>query len=76
MSTKKKKSTDKKAEESKDLMSEIKKMEAEKRDKAMRAQEKSKDKKKDDKVTYDTWWMMRSKKIPQLHRKEIIRFKG
>lgn len=89
MSTRKKKtsqksseeSTDKKkAEDQKDLMAEIKKMEAEKREKAMESKDKkpTKKDKKDEKVSFDTWWMMRSKKIPQSHRKEVIRadFKG
>lgn len=83
MSTKKKKTdekVEKKPEETKDLMAEIKKMEAEKREKAQESKE-SKPKKKEEKdetISFDQWWMKRSKKIPQVHRKEVIRadFKG
>ena len=69
----KKSSENKKSQ--KELMAEIKKMEAAKRAEAMK---KHPEKKKDESVSFDQWWMMRSKEIPRAHRKEIIKadFKG
>lgn len=57
------------------LMEEIKKMEAKKREEAMKASSK---KKKSEKVSFDSWWMLRAAKIPRGHMKEVIRadFKG
>lgn len=71
-----KKKTSKKKDSEKDMMAEIKKMEAEKRAKAMEKQPKKN--KEDEEISFDTWWMRRSKMIPQAHRKEIIKadFKG
>lgn len=70
------KKTSKKSKEDKDLMAEIKKMEAEKRAKAQESQPKKK--KEEEQVSFDAWWMQRSKKIPAAHRKEIIKadFRG
>jgi hypothetical protein len=75
MAKKKKVSTDM-SEDKKDMMAEIKKMEAEKREQAMKAQTKTA--KEDKTVSFDSWWMKRSKQIPAMHRKEIVKadFKG
>jgi hypothetical protein len=73
---KKKKVSTAVSSEQKDMMAEIKKMEAEKREKAMSAQPKTA--KEDKTVSFDSWWMKRCKQIPSMHRKEIIKadFKG
>jgi hypothetical protein len=33
---------------------------------------------KEEKISFDIWWMMNSAKIPKLHRKEVVKadFKG
>ena len=63
----------KKKKQSGDLMDEIKKMEAKKREEAMKKVEKV-----DETISFDAWWMLRSPKIPRKHMKEIISadFKG
>jgi len=63
----------KKKQSSSGLMEDIKKMESEKRDKAMKKVEK-----KEEKVSFDAWWMTRSARIPRNHMKEIIKadFRG
>ena len=75
MAKKKKEQAEEKVDQ-KDLMEEIKKMEAEKREKAMKSAQPKK--KKDEKMSFDAWWMLRAAKIPRGHMKEVIRadFKG
>ena len=72
---KKSKKPAEKKKSQKELMAEIKKMEAEKRAKAMKE---NPSQKKDDRVGFDQWWMQVAKHVPRAHRKEIIKadFKG
>lgn len=63
------KKTKKKVAKKESLKSEIKEMEKKRREAAMKAA----DVKKDAKMSFDAWWMVRSPKIPRIHKKEIIR---